>query len=110
MESCNFQTLYTGEDGYVVRCKDCGHYQIAYLCMMVTLDEKGFRSFRKTIRQHYRNSLQLVNDHCKCVIVPTPAAGTHFLFSRKEIKRLTELLDEADTEEQALSMLSLFQQ
>lgn len=107
--SCQFQTLYTGEDGYVVRCKECGHYQLAYLCVMVTLGEKEFRSFRRMIQQHYEDSLQLTNDHCKCVVVQTPATGTNFLFSRREIKRFTELLDEADTEESTQSMLALFQ-
>lgn len=108
--SCHFQTLYIGEDGYVVRCKECGHYQLAYLCIMVTLEENEFRSFRRMIHQHYDDSLHLTNDHCKCIVVQTPATGTHFLFSRKEIKRFAQLLDEADTEEQALSMLALFQQ
>ncbi|NCU02630.1 MAG: hypothetical protein GXC73_01480 [Chitinophagaceae bacterium] len=108
--SCHFQTLYCGEDGYVVYCNQCGQYQLAYLCVMLTLEEKDFHSFRRTIQQQYKHSLQLSNEHCKCVVVQTAAAGTHFLFSGREIKRFNELLDEADTEQQAQSMLALFQQ
>ena len=108
--SCHFQTLYCGEDGYIVRCKECGHYQLAYLCVMITLEEKEFRSFRRMIQQHYEDSLHLSNEYCKCVVVQTAAAGTNFLFSGREIKRFNELLDEADTEQQAQSMLALFQQ
>jgi hypothetical protein len=108
--NCHFKTLYTGEDGYVVRCKECGHYQLAYLCVMVTLDEKQFYSFRKMIQQHYEDSLYVSNEHCKSVVVQTPAGGTNFLFSAREIKRFAELLDEADTEERAQSMIELFQE
>jgi hypothetical protein len=108
--NCHFQTLYTGEDGYVVRCKECGHYQLAYLCVMVTLEEKQFCSFRKRIQQQYEDSLYLSNDNCKCVVVHTAATGTNFLFTRREIKRFAELLDEADTEERAQSILQLFHQ
>lgn len=108
--SCQFQTLYMGEDGYVVRCKECGHYQLAYLCIMVTLEEKEFSSFCRMIQQHYEDSIHLSNDNCKCVVVQTPASGTHFLFSRKEIRRFAELLDSADTEERTQNILALFQQ
>ena len=94
----------------MVRCKECGHYQLAYLCVMVTLDEKQFYWFRKMIQQHYEDSLCVSNEHCKCVVVQTPATGTNFLFSGREIKRFAELLDEADTEERAQSMLQLFHQ
>jgi hypothetical protein len=108
--SCHYQSLYTGKDGYVVRCKECGHYQVAYLCVMLTIEKEEFRSFRRKMEQHYKESLSLATDYHKCVIVETAAAGTRFLFSRAEIKRLTEILDEADTEEQAQNMLLLFQQ
>lgn len=108
--NCHFQKLYSGEDGYVVRCRECGHYQLAYLCVMVTLDEKEFQSFRRMVQQQYENSLHITNDLCKCVIVQTPAAGTCFLFTKREIKRFTELLDEADTEERAQLLLALFRE
>lgn len=106
--NCQFQTLYTGEDGYVVRCKECGHYQLAYLCVMVTLNEKEYISFRHVVQQQYEDSLCLANEYCKCVVVQTPAAGTCFLFTGREIKRFAELLDEADNEEKALALLELF--
>ena len=108
--NCHFQKLYSGEDGYVVRCKECGHYQLAYLCVMVMLDEKEFRSFCRMVQQQYENSLHITNDLCKCVVVQTPAAGTCFLFTKREIKRFTELLDEADTEERAQVLFALFRE
>lgn len=77
---------------------------------MVTMEQKEFRSFCRIIQQHSEESLHLSNDHCKCVVVQTPATGINFLFSPKEIKRFNELLDEADTEERIQSMLELFRQ
>lgn len=106
--NCQFKTLYTGEDGYVVRCKECGHYQLAYLCVMVTLDEKEFRSFRRMVQQHYEDSLCITNDFCKCIVIPTPAANTCFLFTKREITRFVQLLDEADNEEKALALMKFF--
>ncbi len=107
--NCHFQKLYSGEDGYVVRCRECGHYQIAYLCVMLTLDEKEFRSFHRMVQQHYEVSACITNDLCKCIVVQTPATNTCFLFSKREIKRFAELLDEADTEQHAQVLLTLFQ-
>lgn len=108
--SCHFQQIYLGEDGYVVRCNECGHYQLAYLCIMLTLDEKEFRSFRRMIYQQHEDSLHFRNHNGKSVVVQTLASGTYFLFSPNEIQRFTELLDEADTEEQTQNILALFQQ
>jgi hypothetical protein len=106
--NCKFQTLYCGEDGYVVRCKECSNYQVAYLCVMVTLATSEFQAFCRMVQQHYLDSLTLQSDDCKCVVLETPASGTCFIFSRREIKRFAELLEEADNEEKTQELLELF--
>ena len=40
---CGFQYRYNGEDGYAVRCKKCGNYQIAFASFMLTLSPSEFR-------------------------------------------------------------------
>lgn len=106
--NCKFQTLYSGEDGYVVRCRECRNYQLAYLCVMITIGATEFQAFCRTVQQHYLDSLSLQSDDCKCVVIETSAANTCFIFSRREIKRFAQLLEEADNEEKAQELLELF--
>jgi hypothetical protein len=39
---CNFQSLYMNDDGYVVRCKECGPYQLGFSSALLTLLKKNF--------------------------------------------------------------------
>ena len=106
--SCEFQSLYFGDDGYVVRCKQCGHYQLAYMCICITLNETDYRAFCKIVNRKYEEAAYHFAEHSKCITIQTPAEGICFLLTRAEAKRFTEILEEADTEAKAQSLISLF--
>lgn len=105
---CEFQSLYFGDDGYVVRCKKCGHYQIAYSSSMLNLPAEDFKKLCSIVKKkHFEEDFY--NNHCaKSVVIPTPSNGMYMLFTKKETMRLHEILEEADNEEQALNLISLF--
>jgi len=106
--SCKFQSLYYGDDGYVVHCKQCGHYQLAYMCICITVNEQDYHAFCSIVNRSYEEAKYIVAEHSKCVTIQTPAEGIFFLLTTAEAKRFTEILEEADTEAKAQTLMSLF--
>ena len=105
-----FQSLYYGDDGYVVRCNQCDHYQFAFLSTMLTVDTAGFNMLCRMVKQKCLEETNALADHSKCIIVPTPAEGIYMLLTKTGASRFSEILEEADNEEKALSLISLFNQ
>ncbi len=105
---CEFQSLYFGDDGYVVRCNKCGHYQIAFASTMLNLADGDFKKLCSAVRQKNKEESHYSNPSAKAVVVPTPSNGMFMLLTKKEAQRLYEILEEADNEEKALNLLSLF--
>lgn len=105
---CEFQSLYFNDDGYVVRCKQCGCYQLAFGSTMLTLTKKGFETFCKMVKHKCNERDFLFSEHSKCVVIPTPSNGVYMLLTKNEVNQLNEILEEADNEEKAQCLLSLF--
>ncbi|MEO5890765.1 MAG: DUF6686 family protein [Ferruginibacter sp.] len=105
---CEFQSLYFDEDGYVVRCKQCGHYQVAFISTMLTLTETDFHEFCKLVKNKWYNSDESSPDCSKAVILKTPAQGVFIMLTRSEAGRFCEILEQADSEARALTMINLF--
>lgn len=91
--SCEYQALYRGSDGYVVRCKHCGNYQLAFAGIMLLLHEYDFNAFCRLVNcrcgQHC--NLQQENN-VKTVVIETPAEGIWFLLTQPEVQRLQLML------------------
>jgi hypothetical protein len=107
---CEFESLYFNDDGYVVRCKKCGYYQLAFGTIMLTLTKKDFETMRNVVQQKCNEGDFSLCEHSKCVCIPTPSTGMYMLLTKNEAKRFNEILEEADNEEKAKSLLNLFKQ
>ncbi|WP_152268609.1 DUF6686 family protein [Agriterribacter humi] len=105
---CGFQYLYNGEDGYVVRCKNCGHYQIAFASFMLTLSQSEFQSFCELVKYKCNEPGYSLTEYSKSIILQTPAQGVFILLTKNEDSRLYQILEEADNEDKALALMSLF--
>lgn len=106
--TCEFQSLYFGDEGYVVRCKQCGHYQVAFMSIILTLTENDFIAFCSIVKSKSVEMDEVMPEHCKCVVIRTPAEGICFLLTRNEASRFSVMLEEADTEAKTLSLIKLF--
>ena len=104
---CEFQSLYFGDDGYVVRCKQCGHFQTGYMSTMLTLTEDDFGILCKMVKYKDSEAVSLPG-HCESVILPTPSQGVFMMLTKQEVSRFNEILEEADNEAKALNLMSLF--
>ncbi len=105
---CNFQTFYSGNDGYVVRCKDCGMYQIAYSGVLLILSSKNFEILRSTVKNKCTEENNLMYPNTKTIVIPTPSKDVKMLLTPKETAVFSTILEEADTEEKTISLLELF--
>jgi hypothetical protein len=106
---CEFQHLYFGDHGYVVRCKECGHYQVAFLSTVLTLDESQFHELLNAAKRKCNECRETVPPHSKNIVLPTPASAVCLMPTRAETLLFAEILETADNEESALSLLSLFE-
>jgi len=106
--SCNFQSLYYGDDGYVLKCNKCGCYQIAYISTMLTLTQQNFQALCSLVQYKCGEADYCMAGNTKTVVLQTSADGICMLLTRLELLGLHEILQEADNEETALSLISLF--
>ncbi|MFT3679892.1 MAG: hypothetical protein QM791_06445 [Ferruginibacter sp.] len=105
---CEFDSLYLSDLGYVVHCKKCGVYQVAFASTMLSLNQQDFDIFCGLVRRKYEEENMIYSENAKCVVIPTPAKGVQILLTRKEAENLNSMLEEADNEAKALSLMSLF--
>lgn len=105
---CQFTQLYFQDDGYVVRCKDCGHYQLAFGTVMLTLQKEEFTKLVNACNRSLTADDLCAGQHVKSIYIPTPCAGMSLLLTNAELKQLTAMLDTADSEEKMLALMELF--
>ncbi len=103
---CEFQELYLNDDGFVILCKDCGHYQVCYGSTMLTFTKEDFKTFCKIVKD--KSLEKTVCANAKCIIIPTPYTGVGILLTKKEAMGFYAMLDKSDTEEKALLLISMF--
>ncbi|MDX1937926.1 MAG: DUF6686 family protein [Flavihumibacter sp.] len=105
---CEFTPLYTGENGYVVRCRQCGHYQVAFISTALSLNKQEFHFFRQLVAQKSTEFSYAFAEHSKCVILETACTGICLILTWKELNQLHQVLETADAEAQALDLIILF--
>lgn len=105
---CEFQSLYFDDDGYVLRCKQCGQYQVGFGTTMLIFTYFEFQEFYKLLKYKFDNMGQPGSPHSKTVILRTPSHGVCIMLTQKEASRFFEILEEADNEAKALTLIRLF--
>ena len=105
---CEFQSLYFDDDGYIMRCKQCGFYQVAFISTMLTLAEADFQALRKMARQKFYAADPTSSDHSKTFILKTSSHGFYLLLTRNETGRFCDILEGADNEVKALTIMGMF--
>ena len=90
---CNYQTLYHGATGYVIRCPHCKGIQLAFGTTIVNLDITEFECFKKMVgrlaEDHHHASA-----HEKMICLPLPAEDVMMLVTPAEITSLARMTSE----------------
>jgi len=105
---CTFDTLYIGQDGYVVRCTKCNRYQVAAGVLSITLAEADFIHLKKLTDDACMYVDAQSNSSTKCFAIGTPFYGVDFLFNAQELLAFNTMLEAADNEAKALSLMAMF--
>lgn len=106
---CNFQELSYNEEGYVIRCKQCGGYQVYFSGIILSFTHREFKQWVEYLVK-YPYPVNNVNEpHAKAAFIATPKVGVMLAVSSIEYTQLQKMVQEADNEVQALELLELFQ-
>jgi hypothetical protein len=106
---CEFLSLYYKDDGYVVQCKDCSYYQLAFGSTMLSLSPEDFEMLTRVVRNKFNEIDFNFSENARNVVIPTPSHGLFMLLTKEEANRFHEILEAADTEAKAQQMLAMFQ-
>jgi hypothetical protein len=102
---CNYKILAHNEDGYVILCHSCRHYQLAFGTMAVTFDPGEFKLFLEQV-DHLRSEVNCNGfKKQKRIPVEIPCKCTRMILNYTELIKLHNLLDEATFEEEVELLL-----
>ena len=87
---CNYQTLYHGAAGYVIRCPHCKGIQLAFGTTVVNLDVTEFECFKKMVGRLAEDHLH-ASAHEKMLCLPLPADHVMMLVTPAEIVSLARM-------------------
>ena len=105
---CDFNNLSSNENGFILRCRQCGYYQVGYAGVMLSLNKEDYQKFCLLIE--HLSSKEVPEDKwlSRHIVIPTPYYGVNLLLCKNEIDDLQRLASGAETEQVAQSMMALF--
>ncbi|RYD82300.1 MAG: hypothetical protein EOP53_04105 [Sphingobacteriales bacterium] len=106
--SCIFQTLYFSEEGFVARCGSCGHFHVAFMSAMFIMPESAYHELYRITQYKMQEPDFAFAENSKSVMIPTHTKSAFIMLTRKELIEFAAMLDEADNEYKALTMINLF--
>lgn len=106
---CEFQQLYFGGDGYLVRCGDCQSLQCAFGNTLFTLHAHDFETLRQNVRSKMAGTTLYPEQDLRQVVISLPSRGVHLLLTACELAAFDHMLEEAATELVSLELLQLFE-
>jgi hypothetical protein len=104
---CDFNNLHTSENGFILRCRSCGYYQIGFAGMMLSINQEDYQKFALLIEHLSEKQTPVEKWDCRHIIIPTPYYGVNMLLSKNEINELQALIFRADSEQVAQSMIAM---
>lgn len=105
---CNFTKLYYGETGYLLVCKDCEHYQLAFHTSLFSFTAKDLHVFHCLVKEKQETHSLDHQPHQKCIYIPTPLDGFGLILNPQELHQLYTLLEIAEVNYKAECLLHLF--
>ncbi|MBZ4189153.1 DUF6686 family protein [Niabella beijingensis] len=104
---CSFKTLYYAEDGYLIVCNECRHFQLAFQTTLLTMTAQDLQVFHTLVKENREYNAD-INSGRKNIYIPTPLEGYGMILNRKELEELFQLLETAEVNFKAECLLELF--
>jgi hypothetical protein len=92
---CDYKILAHNEDGYIILCNSCSHYQVAFGTTIVTLAPNNFKSFFKQVNK-YKGQTNLTGyEKQKRISLDIFTVNSMMVLSYAEVLKLSGLLSES---------------
>lgn len=92
---CDYKLLAHNEDGYVILCNSCLHYQLAFGTMLVTFSTGNYRQFFRQVNKQLDASELSGFEKQKRFIIDVFAVNTMMTLSYLELVKLAALVNES---------------
>jgi hypothetical protein len=90
---CNYQTLYHGNTGYVIRCQQCKGLQLAFGTTVISFNLEEFECFTKMVTR-LADDHKYESENEKAICLPLPADHVMMLLTPREITSLARMTAE----------------
>lgn len=95
MEGCHYEILAHNDKGYVLSCHGCGHYQLAFGTMEITMLPDELQHLRQRLQDKKTEMLGIWFSQHKMIRVPAGIPHLQLALTANETDQLLELIDEA---------------
>lgn len=102
---CTYTTLSKGKNGYIVFCRRCSHYQIAFGTSLINMSEEEFTEFNNVAREQYAEQKNNGMEWYKNIQLPVFAQNNLMVLSYVELKLMIDMLNEARATREVNTML-----
>jgi ribosomal protein S27E len=103
---CSYNTLHVNDDGYVVKCNSCRHFQVAFGTTVLVFTKDEFLDFCEIVNAETNEWYNDGFPQSKSIFIPTKCRDVALIFSYKEILKLHHVLANASLILQAHELLS----
>jgi hypothetical protein len=95
MEGCHYEILAHNDNGYVLSCHGCGHYQLAFGTTVLTMQPEHLQHFRHRLQKEKIAASREGFSNQKTIRVPVGTAHVQMALTAVETEKLLLLIDEA---------------
>ena len=105
MENCEYTTLHHNEYGYVIQCRNCTGFQVAFGNIMLHLQTEEYKALSDYLWLLHSNHSETEEPEVKKILVPTDSRKVTMVFSVLETERFYDLLQQAKLMQQVYHTL-----
>lgn len=95
MNDCDYTTLHVSQRGYVVQCRNCGSYQMAFGNIQLHICAEEFIALKDYVAIKYRNVAASTERDKRSHYICTDSQRVAMVLSVDELAQYNELLQQA---------------
>jgi hypothetical protein len=103
---CSTEKLYQDKRSHVLRCPRCNNYQVGIGTIALTVSAEQFCSLKAYIDDVCCNLAGATPQ--ERFAIPTPSPAVNMILTAEELRHFACILDAAESEATALSLVRLF--
>lgn len=106
---CNYKTWYQDEEkGYVIQCLQCNKFQLGFGMLCINFSTSDFQRFSDQVGHALQTTPAQVSRNSKSIMLRTDHSSINMILSPRELEDLHHILESADNEIRAESLLNCF--